>query len=35
MPHAALQHAGADRVAALADMGQAIADFVDAVRHVP
>lgn len=35
MPHAALQHAGADRVAALPDIGQAIADFVDAVRHVP
>ena len=35
MPHAALQHAGADRIAALPDIGQAIADFVDAVRHVP
>ncbi len=35
MPHAALQHAGADRVAALPDIGQAISDLVDAVRHVP
>jgi two-component system chemotaxis response regulator CheB len=35
MPNAALQHAGADRVAALSDIGQAITDFVDMVRRVP
>jgi two-component system chemotaxis response regulator CheB len=35
MPHATLQLAGADRVVALPEIGQAIADLVDAVRNVP
>jgi two-component system chemotaxis response regulator CheB len=35
MPHAALQHAGADRVAPLSEIGGAIAEFVEMVRHVP
>ena len=35
MPHAALEHAGADRIVALADVGSAIAELVDAVRNVP
>ncbi|HEX8946006.1 MAG TPA: chemotaxis response regulator protein-glutamate methylesterase [Gemmatimonadaceae bacterium] len=35
MPQAALQCAGADRVAPLADIGGAIAELVDAVSHVP
>ena len=35
MPQAALQLAGADRVAPLSDIGAAIAEYVDAVRHVP
>jgi two-component system chemotaxis response regulator CheB len=35
MPQAALQCAGADRVAPLSDIGSAIAEFVDAVSHVP
>jgi two-component system, chemotaxis family, protein-glutamate methylesterase/glutaminase len=35
MPQAALQHAGADRVAALADIGVGIGELVDEVRHVP
>jgi two-component system chemotaxis response regulator CheB len=35
MPNAALQHAGADRVAPLSDIGAAIAELVDAVRRVP
>ena len=34
MPGAALAQAGADRVAPLADISEAIAEFVDAVRHV-
>ena len=35
MPQAALQCAGADRVAPLGEIGSAIAEFVDAVSHVP
>ena len=35
MPQAALQCAGADRVAPLSEIGSAIAEFVDAVSHVP
>lgn len=35
MPQAALQHAGADRVAPLSTIGQDIGELVDAVRHVP
>ena len=35
MPQAALQQAGADRVAPLHEIGAAIAEFVEAVRHVP
>jgi two-component system chemotaxis response regulator CheB len=35
MPHAAMQHAGADRVASLRDVGGAINEFVERVRHVP
>lgn len=35
MPHAALQCAGADRVVRLTDIGDAIAEFVEAVSHVP
>jgi len=35
MPQAALQCAGADRVVPLTDIGKAIAEFVDAVSHVP
>jgi two-component system chemotaxis response regulator CheB len=34
MPHAALQHAGADRVVALDDIGPAIGDMLDMVPHV-
>jgi two-component system chemotaxis response regulator CheB len=35
MPQAALQCAGADRVVPLTDIGNAIAEFVDAAAHVP
>jgi len=35
MPQAALQCAGADRVVPLTDVGNAIAEFVEAVSHVP
>jgi two-component system chemotaxis response regulator CheB len=35
MPQAAIQCAGADRVAPLEDIGGAIAEFVDVVAHVP
>ena len=35
MPQAALQVAGADRVAPLSEIGAAIVELVDAVRHVP
>jgi two-component system, chemotaxis family, protein-glutamate methylesterase/glutaminase len=35
MPHAALNHAGADRVSPLGEIGRAITELVDAVRHVP
>jgi two-component system chemotaxis response regulator CheB len=35
MPHAAALHAGADRVAPLSEIGGAIAEYVDLVRHVP
>jgi two-component system chemotaxis response regulator CheB len=35
MPHAALQVAGADRVAPLSGIGPAIHEMIDAVRHVP
>jgi two-component system chemotaxis response regulator CheB len=35
MPQAALQCAGADRVVPLTDIGNAIAEFVDAASHVP
>ena len=35
MPQAAIQCAGADRVAPLQDIGGAIAEFVDVVAHVP
>ncbi len=35
MPHAALQHAGADRVAPLHEIGGAIAEFIEMVHHVP
>jgi two-component system chemotaxis response regulator CheB len=35
MPQAAIQCAGADRVAALQDIGGAIAEFIDVVAHVP
>jgi len=34
MPHAALQQAGADRVAPLGEIGAAIGEFVEATRHV-
>ena len=34
MPQAALQQAGADRIMPLADIGAAISELVDAVRHV-
>jgi two-component system chemotaxis response regulator CheB len=35
MPQAAIQCAGADRVASLQDIGTVIAEFVDVVAHVP
>jgi two-component system, chemotaxis family, protein-glutamate methylesterase/glutaminase len=35
MPHAALLHAGADRVLPLPDIAAAIVELVEAVRHVP
>ena len=35
MPQSTLQLAGADRMASLADIGPAIAEFVEMVRHVP
>jgi two-component system chemotaxis response regulator CheB len=35
MPQAALHHAGADRVVPLTDVGASIAEFVEAVSHVP
>jgi two-component system chemotaxis response regulator CheB len=35
MPHAALQHAGADRIASLNDVGRAIGAFVEELRNVP
>jgi two-component system chemotaxis response regulator CheB len=35
MPHAALLHAGADRVAPLTEIGALIGELVEAVRHVP
>jgi two-component system chemotaxis response regulator CheB len=35
MPQATMQQAGADRVAALADVGAAIAELVEATHHVP
>jgi two-component system chemotaxis response regulator CheB len=35
MPGAALQHAGADRVAPLNEIGAAITELVESVRHVP
>jgi two-component system chemotaxis response regulator CheB len=34
MPQAALQHAGADRVAPLTEIGSLIAEMADVVRHV-
>ena len=34
MPHAALQHAGADRVLPLGDIGNAIVELLETVRHV-
>jgi two-component system chemotaxis response regulator CheB len=34
MPHAALQHAGADRVAPLTEIGALIGELVETVRHV-
>jgi chemotaxis response regulator CheB len=34
MPHAALQHAGADRVLPLGDIGNAIVEMLEPVRHV-
>jgi two-component system chemotaxis response regulator CheB len=34
MPQAALQHAGADRVAPITEMGQAIVELVEETRHV-
>lgn len=34
MPHAALQHAGADRVLPLGDIGNAIVDLLEAAPHV-
>jgi len=34
MPHAALQTAGADRVAPLGEIGSAIAELIEEVRHV-
>jgi two-component system chemotaxis response regulator CheB len=34
MPHAALLHAGADRVAPLGEIGSLIGEMIDAVRHV-
>ncbi|HSQ32659.1 MAG TPA: chemotaxis response regulator protein-glutamate methylesterase [Gemmatimonadaceae bacterium] len=34
MPHAALQHAGADRVLPLGDIGNAIVELLESVRHV-
>jgi two-component system chemotaxis response regulator CheB len=34
MPHAALQHAGADRVLPLGEIGNAIVELLDTVRHV-
>ena len=33
MPHAALQHAGADRVLPLGEIGSAIVDLLETVRH--
>ena len=35
MPQAALQLAGADRVVAASEIGAAIVELVDEVRHVP
>ncbi len=35
MPHAALMHAGADRVTPLTEIAAAIAELVNLVRHVP
>ena len=35
MPQAALQHAGADRVLGLGDIGVAIGEMVEELRHVP
>lgn len=35
MPQAALQHAGADRIMPLTEIGATISELVDAVHHVP
>jgi two-component system chemotaxis response regulator CheB len=34
MPHAALQHAGADRVLPLGEIGNAIVELLETARHV-
>jgi two-component system chemotaxis response regulator CheB len=35
MPQAAMQHAGADRVVSLAEIGPSIVEMMEVVRHVP